>query len=138
MEELQRLYNELLYLFENHRHLEYDRSKRLTNTDSVVTLTDGATPALNAGQGTIFYLSAGGNRTIAVPTNPSTGKKIIIRHYASGGARTLSLNTGAGGFRFGNDIVSLSATTSGRTDYIGCIWTEEDGFWDVVAVSKGY
>ncbi len=129
---------ELWYLFENHRHLEYDRTKRLTTSENVVTLVDGATPALNAGLGSIFYLSAGGNRTIAVPTNPSPGKKIIIRHYASGGARTLSLNTGAGGFRFGNDIVSLTATTSGRTDYIGCIWNEIDSFWDVVAVSKGY
>lgn len=138
MEELKRLYDELLYLFENHRHLEYDRTKSLTNLDKVVTLTDGATPALNASQGTIFYLSSAGNRTIAVPTNPTPGKKIIIRHYASGGARTLSLNTGAGGFRFGNDIVSLTATTSGRTDYIGCIYNEVDNFWDVVAVSKGY
>lgn len=138
MEELQRLYNELLYLFENHRHKGYDRTKVLENTESVVTLIDGATPALNADLGSIFYLSAGGNRTIAVPTNPSPAKKIIIRHHANGGARTLSLNTGAGGFRFGNDIVSLSATTSGRTDYIGCIWNETDLFWDVVAVVKGF
>jgi hypothetical protein len=131
-------YNELLYLFENHRHMGYDRTKVLSNNERVVTLVDGTTPALNASQGSIFYLSAGGNRTIAIPTNPSPCKKIIIRHYANGGARTLSLNTGAGGFRFGSDVVSLTATSSGRTDYIGCIWNEIDSFWDVVAVSKNY
>lgn len=105
---------------------------------TVVTLTDGATPALNAALGSIFYLAAAGNRTIEVPSNPSVGQKIIIRHYASGGARTLSLNTSSGGFRFGSDIPFLSATASGKTDYIGCVWNEIDSFWDVVAVSKGY
>ena len=67
-----------------------------------VALTDGATPALDASLGDVFTLSAEGNRTIAVPTNAVSGQKIIIRHYANGAARTLALNTGAGGFSFWN------------------------------------
>jgi len=105
---------------------------------SVVALTDGATPALDASLGNIFYLDAAGNRTIAVPTNPTDGQKIVIRHFANGGARTLALNTGAGGFRFGTDITALSATGSGLMDYIGCIYNGVDGFWDVVSVIKGF
>lgn len=103
-----------------------------------VTLTDGATPALDASLGNQFYLAAGGNRTIAVPSNPAAGQKIVIRHFASGGARTLALNTGAGGFRFGSDITALTATSSGKTDYIACIYNVTDSFWDVVAYIKGF
>lgn len=102
------------------------------------TLTDGATPALDASQGSVFRLVAAGDRTIAVPTNPISGQKIIIQHLASGGARTLALNTGAGGFRFGTDIPSLSQTASGKTDYIGCVYNATDTFWEVVAVTKGF
>lgn len=106
--------------------------------DKVSALSDGATPALDASLGNIFTLSAAGNRTIAVPSNPATGQKIIIRHYASGGARTLALNTGAGGFRFGSDIAALTETVSGKTDYIGCVWNDAASFWDVVAYIKGF
>lgn len=105
---------------------------------TVVTLADGATPALNAAIGSIFRLAAAGDRTIGIPTNPVAGQKIVIQHYASGGARTLALNTGAGGFRFGSDITALTQTASGKTDYIGCIYNGTDGFFEVVAVSKGY
>jgi hypothetical protein len=103
-----------------------------------VTLTDGATPALDASLGNAFILTAAGNRTIAVPSNPTNGKRILIRHKASGGARTLALNTGAGGFRFGSTITALTETASGKTDYIGCIWNSVDSYWDVVAYVKGF
>lgn len=105
---------------------------------TVVELTDGATPAMDASLGSVFELTAAGNRTIAVPTNPTDGQKIVIRHKASGADRTLALNTGAGGFRFGTDITALSATTSAKWDYIGCIYNGDDSKWDVVAYSKGY
>ena len=105
---------------------------------TVVALTDGATVALDASLGNVFKLTAAGNRTILAPSSPTAGQKIIIRHLASGGARTLSLTTGAGGFRFGTDITALSATGSGLTDYIGCVYDSVDNRFDVVAVAKGY
>lgn len=108
------------------------------HTSGVVTLTDGATPALDASLGNTFLLTAAGDRTIAVPTNPTSGQKITIAHKASGGARTLSLNTGAGGFRFGTDITALTSTTSGLTDYIGAIYNAADSKWDVVSYIKGF
>ena len=109
-----------------------------TVAPTVSALVDGATPALDAALGNVFTLQAAGNRTIAIPTNPVDGQKIIIAHTASGADRTLALNAGAGGFRFGTDITGLTATTSAKTDYIGCIYNAVAGFWDVVAVSKGY
>jgi len=104
----------------------------------VVTLTDGATPALDASLGSVFKLTAAGNRTIAVPSNATAGQKIVIRHTASGADRTLALNSGAGGFRFGTDITALTATTSGKTDYIGCVYNSDDSKWDVVGYVKGF
>jgi hypothetical protein len=103
-----------------------------------VVLTDGATPALDASLGSVFTLSAAGDRTIAVPSNATSGQRIVIAHTASGGARTLALNTGAGGFRFGSDITALTATVDTKTDYIECIYNSGASKWDVITYVKGY
>ena len=114
-------------------------AENYVNTPRVVALTDGATPALDASLGNVFTLSAGGNRTIAVPSNPTNGQKIIIVHHASGGARTLALNTGTGGFAYGTDVTDLGgATESGKRDVIGCVYNSTLNKWLVVAVVKGY
>lgn len=114
-------------------------AENYVNTPRVVALTDGATPALDASLGNVFTLSAAGNRTIAVPSNPTDGQKIIIVHHASGGARTLALNSGAGGFLFGSDVTDLGgATESGKRDVIGCVYNSTLNKWLVVAVVKGY
>lgn len=105
---------------------------------SVVALTDGASVALDASLGNTFRLAAGGDRTLSAPTNPIDGQKITVIHYASGGSRTLTLTTGAGGFRFGTDITALSATSSGKSDYLGFIYNAADNRWDIVAAVKGY
>lgn len=106
--------------------------------ETVVDLVDGATPALDASLGSVFRLTAAGDRTIAVPSNPRAGQRITIRHKASGGARTLALNSGAGGFRFGSTITALTATTDTKVDYIDCIYDATDNKWDVVNYVKGY
>lgn len=103
-----------------------------------VILTDGATPALDASLGNIFRLETSGNRTIAPPTNPKPNQFIVIQHVAIGGARTLSLNTGTGGFAFGSDITALTATGSDLTDYIGCLYDAVDNKWRVISYVKGY
>jgi hypothetical protein len=103
-----------------------------------VTLVDGATVPLNASQGNVFRLTALGNRTLLVPSNPTAGQRIVIVHFASGGARTLTLTGGGSGFRFGTDITGITATSSGKTDYIGCIYNITDTRWDVIAYVKGF
>jgi hypothetical protein len=117
---------------------------RLGNTNgqnfigAVIALTDGATVAIDASLGDTFILVALGDRTISVPTNATSGQKIVIRHNASGANRTLTLSTAAGGFRFGTDITALTATTSGKTDYIGAIYNSTSSTWDVVAYARGF
>jgi hypothetical protein len=113
-------------------------TNQAANSPKATALTDGATPALDASLGNFFTLSAAGDRTIAVPSNATAGQVIIIRHLASGGARTLALNTGAGGFRFGSDITGLTQTASGKYDYIAAQYNSTDSKWDVIAYAKGY
>lgn len=114
------------------------RFARVYHPAKDITLTDGATVALDASQGYVFMLTAGGNRTISPPTNPAANQKLIIKHKASGGARTLALSTSTGGFRFGTSISALAATTSGKVDYIGAIYNVDDNKWDIVAYSQGF
>lgn len=106
--------------------------------EHTVTLTDGATPALDAALGSVFRLVAAGDRTIGVPTNPRDGQRILIQHKASGANRTLALNAGAGGFRFGSTITALTATLSGKTDYLECVYNAADNFHDLISYVKGF
>lgn len=107
--------------------------------ETVVTLTDGASVALDASLGNLFALTAAGSRTISAPTNAVAGQKIVIMHRASGAAQTLTLTTGsAGAFRFGSDITALTQTVSAKVDYIGAIYNATDSRWDVVSYVKGF
>ena len=105
---------------------------------SLITLADIATPSLDASMGWIFRLLATGDRTIGIPVNPISGRRIIIMHTAIGADRLLSLNSSAGGFRFGSDITGLTSTVNTKTDYIGAIYNALAGYWDIVSVVKGY
>lgn len=105
----------------------------------VVTLTDGATVAVDSSLGKIFSLTAAGDRTVSAPTgDPVDGQALIIRHTASGADRTLTLTVGSSGaFKFGTDFTGLTATTSGTTDYIGCVYSTTAQRWHVVSYAKG-
>lgn len=107
-------------------------------TEATVVLIDSASVSLDAALGNTFYLNAEGDRTLEAPLNPVDGQKIVIRHLAASAARTLSLSSSAGGFRFGSDITSITQTASGTSDYIGCIYNGSVNFWDVVAYAKGF
>lgn len=110
--------------------------------ETIVALADSSGAPLDASASNMFKMVATANRSIAVPTNkPAVGnsQRIIIIHEASGGNWTLSLPVGmAGSFRFGSDITSLTATTSGKTDYIGAIYNPSADRWDVVSYVKGF
>jgi len=108
-------------------------------TEKVVAISDGAGAVIDCSLGNIFTWTAAADRTAGTTTNPTAGQKMIIEFTASGGARTLTLPTATtGDFRYGTDITVLTATTSGKTDYIGCIYNGAASRWDVVAYSKGF
>jgi tail-like repeat protein len=102
-----------------------------------VALTDGATVNTDASLGTQFELTAGGDRTLAAPTNPTNGQRGLWVIVASGATRTITLASGTGGF----DPGSGSATeivASGTTTLIGAIYSSTSQRWRVVARAGGF
>lgn len=106
----------------------------------IATIPDEASPSFDAKSGltAIARLTASGDRELQAPSNPVDGQKVLVEHMASGAARTLSLATGTGAFAFGADITALTATESGKTDFIGLVYNASAQRWRVVAVAKGY
>lgn len=105
---------------------------------SPVTLTDAVTIATDASLGVLFRVAIAGDRTLGAPSNPTDGQLAIWEVTASGGARTLTLSTGAGGFLFGSDVTALSQIGSGLTDFILAGYKTSVNKWRVLAYAKGY
>lgn len=98
---------------------------------AVVALTDGATINTDASLGSTFTVTLGGNRTIANPTNPASGQKIVYRVKQDGtGGRTL---TWGSAFRFSGGTAPTLTTAANKTDYLGFIYNATDSKWDGVA-----
>lgn len=107
----------------------------------MVVLATSTSPTIDASLGSRFRLSLSGSAAqFQPPSNPSTGQRLIIEVNASSGALTVTLSTAANGFNFGSDIsaASLTAVSSGKTDYIGTVFNHATSYWDVVAYAKGY
>lgn len=111
---------------------------QLPLTRPPVSLTDGTTITTDASLGTLFRVTIAGNRTLAAPTNPTDGQRILWEITATGANRTLTLATGAGAFAFGADIVAITATGQNLTDYIGTIYNATANRHRVIAYIKGY
>lgn len=102
-----------------------------------VTLTPGATVAVDASLGDYFKLTADQNFTLSNPTNPTNGQRILFRILQDGtGSRVMTLDTK---YRLGTDITAVVLTTTlNKTDYLGCVYDSTADKWDVVAFVKGY
>ncbi len=106
-------------------------------TAGTVALTDGASIAVDAQSGNTFTVTIAGNRTIANPTNPTSGQRILFRIKQDGvGGRTITWDTA---YRFSVDVPQPTlSTTANLTDYIGFVYNATDSKWDCLAVSRGY
>ena len=100
-------------------------SAKLNYTES--TLTDQATVTWDASTQDVCKLTLGGNRTLAAPTNNSTGQFISILVIQDGtGSRTLTWNAV---FEFKDDTAPTLTTTASLGDifvfrYNGSKWLE--------------
>ena len=103
-----------------------------------IQLADSATIIIDTALAESFYVTMSGNRTIGIPQNPAKARKFILGMKASGADRTPTFTTGDQGFRFGSDIASVTAIISGKKDYIGAKYDENDRRWDLIAYLKGY
>ena len=100
-------------------------SAKLNYTES--TLTDQATVTWDASTQDVCKLTLGGNRTMAAPTNNTTGQFISILVIQDGtGSRTLTWNAV---FEFASDTAPTLTTTANLGDvfvfrYNGAKWIE--------------
>ena len=102
----------------------------------VIALTDAATINTDASLGATFTVTLGGNRTIANPTNPTHGQRIVYRlKQDATGNRSVTWGTA---FRFVNGTPPTLSTAATKTDYIGFIYNATDAKWDQVAAKTGF
>ena len=100
-------------------------SAKLNYSES--TLTDGATINWDASTQDVCKVTLGGNRTLAAPTNNTTGQFISILVIQDGtGSRTLTWNAV---FEFKDDTAPTLTTTAAKGDvfvfrYNGSKWLE--------------
>ena len=100
-------------------------SAKLNYSES--TLTDGATINWDASTQDVCKVTLGGNRTLAAPTNNTTGQFISILVIQDGtGSRTLTWNAV---FEFAEDTAPTLTTTASKGDvfvfrYNGSKWLE--------------
>jgi hypothetical protein len=104
---------------------------------SVVNVADAATITLDASQGNDYRVTIGGDRTLANPSNPTDGQKIVIQvTQGSGGSFTLSYG---GGFEFSTGLPQPTlSTTAGDTDLLAFIYNGAKGKWLLAAFVAGF
>jgi hypothetical protein len=94
---------------------------------SETTLTDGATVTWDASTQDVAKVTLGGNRTLAAPSNGTTGQFISLLIIQDGtGSRTLTWNAV---FEFASDTAPTLTTTANLGDvfvfrYNGSKWLE--------------
>lgn len=102
-----------------------------------VAVTDAATITTDASAGNYFRVTLAGNRTLANPTNPSDGQRIVWELIQDGtGTRTLAYDTK---FAFGTDIPSATLTvTASKRDFLTVLYNSTADKFYVVAFVKGF
>jgi hypothetical protein len=104
-------------------------NKRITKR--VVTTTDDATAVIDCGITDQYQLTAVANATeFTVTGTPTAGQTLVIRVKDAGVSKNLTFT---GFTAIGCTIPT--ATTAGKTTYVGCLYNATASTWDVVAVT---
>lgn len=94
-----------------------------TQSVAFVSLTDGATISVDASLSNNFKVTLGGNRTLANPTNLTTGMVLNFYIKQDGtGSRTLAFGTK---YKFFGSSSTVSTAASTK-DLISCIYDADD------------
>jgi hypothetical protein len=104
---------------------------------AVVFLADAATITVSAAAGNDFRATLAGNRTLASPSDPANGQRIIFQFTQDGtGGRLLSYGT-AYAFTAALPAPVLSAAP-GATDVLGFVYNATTARWLFVAFVPGF
>jgi len=105
----------------------------------VVSIASGTTlvPTSVMDQYNITALAA--NATFSAPTGAFVdGQGLIVRIKDNGTSRTLSWNSGTGGYRAGTDFALPTSTTISKTIYIQFVYNLADNKFDAVGLTLGF
>lgn len=104
---------------------------------AVVTLADVALIAVDASQGNDFRVTIAGNRTVANPSNPTDGQKIVFQVTQGGqGSNTLTFGSA---YEFGAGLPQPTLSTAvGSTDLLAFIYNSAKGSWLFAAYVLGF
>lgn len=133
---LQQQITELSKKIAAHKHTRSDLTAGLDNTIPT-QLIDAATIVCDASRSDYFFMTLGGNRTLANPTGAFDGEKIVFEIIQDGtGSRTLTLGSK---FTFGTSLASITLSTSAnKRDFLGVIYRSATDLYYVVAFMPGY
>ena len=133
--------NKQNFFIYNHEFKSDYQSSNYVEKNRTTTLVDSAEVTPNCDTTYIGILSASGDRLLKAPSGtPTDGQKLIIRHIAIGGNRTLSLEaaeSGILGYSFTGDITEIEETLEGKIDYLGFEFNESKQAWILLAYSQG-
>lgn len=108
----------------------------------VITLTDGATVAIDAALGNYFELSTTQNPTLLAPSNPpgvGFTQFITIAIKATSAPRTPAFTTGSNdAFLLGTGLTTINAIASGTWDLFGFRYSRTLRRWQWVAWMPGF
>jgi len=105
-------------------YLKPDNTVKRMLGEAAVTLTDGATIAIDASLGGNFKVTLSGNRTLANPTNLADGQvfNVRIKQDATGG-RTLAFGSK---YKFPGGTVPTLTAAANAVDFISCQYDAGD------------
>lgn len=135
--EIQQLRTDITNLsrsFGYHKHKGYD-SEKLDSSDSRVKLIDQATIITDSTLSNHFYVNLTGNRTLANPTGPRPGQRIVFEFIQDAtGSRTITLGSK---FNAGSFTITLTLTASKR-DFMEVIYSDVDDKFYIINFVKNY
>lgn len=109
----------------------------------VTALTDGSSIATNAALGNDFSVTIAGNRTMAAPSSPLDGQKIMYAiKQDTTGSRLITWTSGTGGFSFGSGSAPTLSTTASDLDLVAFRYSAAaggaTGRWCYMGAGLGY
>lgn len=101
------------------------------------TVTYAATTTIDASTGNHFRITLTGNLTLAAPSNPTDGQRILIELIQNGtGGYTLTLDSAFNVTTSITGAITLVTTANTRT-YIGAVYRSAGTKWDILAFGTG-
>lgn len=105
--------------------------------ESEIVIPYAATINIDALAGNVFHVELAGNPTIAAPSNPMPGRRIMIRLLQDGtGNRTVTWNAI---FNFSSSLPSPTLSTAAAAfDYLAFVYNGVNSTWDFVGYVNGF